>query len=131
MALGFGACDTKNPVGFWDIVRITVEAGGEKQEQEDLGSMEFLDDDSLIWILRYDPIDPATGEEDWFAPIHPPLRGTGNYESFDEETLSASLDELWINTAEMEEYQGSTMIYSGGDVSLGTTPVEFTLELAR
>jgi hypothetical protein len=135
------ACKSSNPVGFWDIVSLEIEWGGDSQVQEDVGTMEWTENDTVDWVLRYDIVRPAEGVDDWTEPLSPPLLGAG---AWDKNTLlTIMMDDLSILNAHQTRYKGTEMTYTVDEdlededdsasayVGDTSTPVYIVLELAR
>jgi uncharacterized protein (DUF58 family) len=148
-ALLLAGCGSSNPVGFWDITRLSITTDALEASQDDVGTLEITESDGIIAIFRYELLDPATlgstgapaggadsgaGAEDagsaLFLPVTPPRRGRGEWS--DKEVMAGlRVGGLSLSEAEQVEWRSTAMAYEDGDATLHSSPVQVRLELSR
>jgi len=141
-------CGSSNPIGFWDITRLSITTDALEASQEDVGTLEITERDGILAIFRYELLDPATlgtpgapaggadsgGATDagdaLFVPVTPPRRGRGDW-SDNKLIDSLRIGGLSLFEAEQVEWRSSAMAYEDEDATLHSSPVQVRLELSR
>jgi len=140
--LGLPGCAFTNPVGFWDILELSVSVdGGDTVHQVDYGTLEVIEESGsevAYAHVRYFPV--LVDDELAFAPQETPLRSVASWGEYeDEEGFQGNrFLGFYQGTLFVDRYRGPEMTLTGegmwgGTLSgvVETTPVEVTLELER
>jgi len=137
-------CAFTNPLGFWDIVELSVAVdGADTTSQVDYGTMEVFEEGNVehaVIFVRYFPvIDPDSGEA-LFAPQETPLQSKASWDDLAEEEGFSSryAFNFYSGVLTIDRYRGPKMTLVGegqwGSKFGGApdlAPVEVTVELER
>ena len=133
-ALLLAGCGRGNPVGFWDIVSVSLSAGDTTQEQPDFGTLEIAErGDGGAIIVRYAVDDPSVAgpDADWFVPISPPLRGPAPDDDWEEDGEQLTIGDIAMTDAVFSPRSATTAEITFETATVGTTAVTGTVSLVR
>lgn len=116
-------CASRNPIGFWDHITLTLEIDGEAATvQDDFGTLEFTERGTLTCVARYAYVAPGaaaldTGSapagdpHDRLPPRSPPAVFGGAWEDSENSITGLDIDGMRLSGAEQTAYRATAMTY--------------------